>query len=63
MSDSRIIELILLAHREGFELPMPASEIIALEDDIRLKRALSVAPNIDFYRYQVSFSLLAGGVA
>jgi restriction system protein len=37
--------------------------IIALEDDIRLKRALSVAPNIDFYRYQVSFSLLAGGTA
>lgn len=37
--------------------------IIALEDDIRLKRALSVAPNIDFYRYQVSFSLLAGGEA
>jgi restriction system protein len=37
--------------------------IIALEDDLRLKRALSVAPNIDFYRYQVSFSLLAGGVA
>ena len=33
MSDSRIIELILLAHREGFELPMPASEIIALEDE------------------------------
>ncbi len=35
--------------------------IIALEDDIRLKRALSVAPNIDFFRYQVSFQLLAGG--
>lgn len=31
--------------------------IIALEDDLRLRRALSVAPNIDFYRYQVSFSL------
>lgn len=31
--------------------------IIALEDDLRLKRALSVATNIDFYRYQVSFSL------
>jgi restriction system protein len=31
--------------------------IIALEDDIRIKRALSVAPNIDFYRYQVSFRL------
>lgn len=31
--------------------------IIALEDDLRIKRALSVAPNIDFYRYQVSFKL------
>ena len=31
--------------------------IIALEDDIRIKRALSVAPNIDFYRYQVTFKL------
>lgn len=37
--------------------------IIALEDDIRLKRALSVAPNIDFFRYQVSFQLIAGGAA
>lgn len=35
--------------------------IIALEDDIRLKRALSVAPNIDFFRYQVSFQLLPSG--
>ena len=34
--------------------------IIALEDDLRLRRALSVAPNIDFYRYQVSFRLLQG---
>lgn len=34
--------------------------IIALEDDLRLRRALSVAPNIDFYRYQVSFKLLPG---
>jgi restriction system protein len=31
--------------------------IIALEDDIRIKRALSVANNIDFYKYQVSFKL------
>jgi restriction system protein len=31
--------------------------IIALEDDLRLKRALSVTNNIEFYRYQVSFSL------
>jgi restriction system protein len=31
--------------------------IIALEDDLRLRRALKVAPNIDFYRYQVSFKL------
>lgn len=31
--------------------------IIALEDDLRLRRALSVTTNIDFYRYQVSFRL------
>lgn len=31
--------------------------IIALEDDTRIKRALAVATNIDFYRYQVSFKL------
>ena len=31
--------------------------IIALEDDLRLRRALSVAPNIEFYRYQVNFKL------
>jgi restriction system protein len=32
--------------------------IIAAEDDIRLRRALAVAPNIDFYRYQVRFKLV-----
>jgi restriction system protein len=31
--------------------------IIALEDDLRIKRALSVTTNIEFYRYQVSFKL------
>lgn len=31
--------------------------IIALEDDIKIKRALAVASNISFYRYQVSFKL------
>jgi restriction system protein len=31
--------------------------IIALEDDTRIKRALSVTNNIEFYRYQVSFKL------
>jgi len=31
--------------------------IIALEEDLRIKRALKVAQNIDFYRYQVSFKL------
>lgn len=31
--------------------------IIGLEDDIRIKRALSVTTNIEFYRYQVSFKL------
>jgi len=32
--------------------------IIALEDDLRLRRALRVTTNIDFYRYEVSFKLL-----
>lgn len=32
--------------------------IIALEDDQRIKRALSITPNISFYRYQVSFKLI-----
>lgn len=31
--------------------------IIALEDDIRIKRALAVTKNIEFYRYQVSFKV------
>jgi len=31
--------------------------IIALEDDLRIRRALSVVNNIEFYRYQVSFKL------
>jgi len=31
--------------------------IIALEDDIRLQRALSVASNIDFYTYKINFKL------
>lgn len=32
--------------------------IIALQDDQRIRRALSIMPNIMFYRYQVSFKLL-----
>jgi restriction system protein len=32
--------------------------IIALDDDLRIKRALSVTNNIEFYRYQVSFKLM-----
>ena len=31
--------------------------IIALEDDLRIRRALAVTQNIQFYRYQVSFKL------
>lgn len=31
--------------------------IIALDDDQRIRRALAVAQNIEFYRYQVSFKL------
>jgi restriction system protein len=31
--------------------------IIGLEDDIRIKRALAVTTNIEFYRYQINFKL------
>ncbi len=31
--------------------------IIAIEDDIKIHRALSIAPNIDFYTYKISFKL------
>ena len=34
--------------------------VIALEVDLRIKRALSVTQNIEFYRYQVSFKLSKG---
>jgi len=34
--------------------------IIALEDDLRIKRALAVTNNIEFYKYQVSFRLFKG---
>ena len=32
--------------------------IIALDDDKRIRRALQVAQGIDFYRYEVKFSLI-----
>ncbi len=32
--------------------------IIALEDDPKIRRALKMTPNIDFYRYQISFKLV-----
>ena len=31
--------------------------IIALEDDVRIRRALAVTNNIEFFRYQVTFKL------
>lgn len=31
--------------------------VIALEDDLRLKNALSMVPEINFYRYQIDFKL------
>ena len=31
--------------------------VIALEDDLRIRRALSVTTNIEFYRYQINFKL------
>jgi len=32
--------------------------IITLDDDLKIRRALAVAPTIEFYRYKVRFSLL-----
>lgn len=32
--------------------------IIAHEDDLKIRRALAVAPNIAFYRYEISFKLV-----
>ena len=31
--------------------------IIGLEEDLRIRRALSVTNNIEYYRYEVSFKL------
>ena len=31
--------------------------IIAFEDDVNIRRALSVAPKIDFYTYKIHFKL------
>ena len=33
--------------------------IIALEDSIKIQRALSVTKDIDFYRYKVNFELIS----
>lgn len=34
--------------------------IVALDDDQKLRRALSVAPNVTFYRYTIIFKLEKG---
>jgi len=31
--------------------------IIAFEDDVKIRRALSVAKNIEFYTYKIQFKL------
>lgn len=31
--------------------------IIALDDDLRLRRAVAMVPQVDFYRYEISFTL------
>ena len=35
--------------------------IIALEDDLSIRRALSINPNIEFCRYKISFDLISNG--
>lgn len=46
------------------ELAEPGQEvvgaIIALEDDLKMRRALSMTPNISFYRYKIDFHLVKG---
>jgi len=42
---------------ETIEDPSTFDILAMSKDDIRLSRALSVAPNIDFYTYKVSFKL------
>lgn len=39
----------------------PSAVSIAFGDDIRIRRALAVATNIDFYRYEVNFRLRSAG--
>lgn len=34
--------------------------IVALEDDMRIRRALSMTPSITFYRYEIKFELIKG---
>lgn len=34
--------------------------IIALEDDLRIRRALAMTPTIEFFRYQMTFKLVKG---
>ena len=33
--------------------------VIALDDDLRLRNALSMVPSIDFFRYQLDFKLIS----
>lgn len=42
---------------DSIEDPSTFDILAMIKDDIRLSRALSVAPNIDFYTYKVSFKL------
>ena len=48
------MELCQLMLEEGQKV---RGVIVALEDDLRIRRALSVANDIEFYRYKVDFKL------
>jgi restriction system protein len=39
----------------GEEVQIVKGAILALEDDIRIRRGLAVTPKIEFYRYQINF--------
>lgn len=62
-SDQAVGQLLRYMGYVAEELAEPGQSvegaIIALDDDIRLRRAVSAAPNIRIYRYAISFSLVA----
>ena len=54
----KIDETIIATTDEDEDNQIVKGIVIALEDDLRLRRALSVTNNIEFFRYKVDFKLI-----